>query len=370
MFTRIGSSYIKNIQPAADPAQPENPVPASTAEPIQPAAPSPVDGGPDAFVAKKGFDSSTLLQSTLLASLKADLQPASPLSELKIQGSNLTDPGNAFAVRREHQNYIEADAIFDINRPPFEMVKGRTRPPIFVKGPYDVHEVDMNDVDQNSLGNCYLMASLAAVAKQNPDLIKNMIKDNDDGTYTVTFKYAGQEVPITVTADFPGGITGTNHAGPGDTAAYGKKEIWPLIIEKAYGEFTGRGYNMSGGFAADALTAITGAPTSLLHPFISGFAPGTAFDASFDSLKRDLDSGKPIVFGVGPIKVNGEEVKGPQDGMFGLVGSHAYTLNKLYRDEQGQEWVELFNPWGNTHPQRIPFDQAKYIFSMYVNGRL
>jgi hypothetical protein len=78
-------------------------------------------------------------------------------------------------------------------------------------------------------------------AKNDPERIKNMIRDNDDGTYTVTFKErvlsdppTYMDVPITVNADFPGGLNGTQHAQPGDTAAYGKKEVWPLILEKAY----------------------------------------------------------------------------------------------------------------------------------------
>jgi hypothetical protein len=32
------------------------------------------------------------------------------------------------------------------------------------------------------------MSSLAAIAEANPDVIRNMIKDNGDGSYTVTFK--------------------------------------------------------------------------------------------------------------------------------------------------------------------------------------
>jgi hypothetical protein len=194
---------------------------------------------------------------------------------------------------------------------------------------------------------------------------------NGDGTYTVTFKYAGQDVPITVTADFPGGLGGERHAEPGDTTAYGKQEICPLIIEKAYAEWMG-GYanTANGGFANDVLTAITGQPTARLNPFGGGFAGGTTFDTNFDSLKRDFDSGNPIVFGIGPIKVNGEEVKDAQAEMFGLVGSHAYTLDKLYTDATGQQWVQLYNPWGDTHPQPIPYDQAEMMFDMYVNGRV
>src|SRR5579862_5212879 len=42
-------------------------------------------------------------------------------------------------------------------------------------------------VRQGRLGSCYFHAVIAAIAERRPDAIRNMIKSNADGSYTVTF---------------------------------------------------------------------------------------------------------------------------------------------------------------------------------------
>jgi hypothetical protein len=51
--------------------------------------------------------------------------------------------------------------------------------PIFTREPCP------DDVNQGAIGDCYLMAALAAIARNNPAAIYNMMKDNGDGTVTV-----------------------------------------------------------------------------------------------------------------------------------------------------------------------------------------
>src|SRR5690606_36561200 len=65
----------------------------------------------------------------------------------------------------------------------YELIDGKA----FLSGGGDSNDIDPNDVSQGQLGDCYFIASLAAIARQNPDLIREMIRDNGDGTYTITF---------------------------------------------------------------------------------------------------------------------------------------------------------------------------------------
>ena len=96
----------------------------------------------------------------------------------------------------------------------------------FAQGAGDADAISPNDVTQGQLADCYLLSSLAAVAQARPDLIRNIIKQNSDGSYTVTFS-----IPIggaigsprfvykhseRVTSDFP-----ANGAGGPAYAAYG-----------------------------------------------------------------------------------------------------------------------------------------------------
>lgn len=136
-----------------------------------------------------------------------------------------------------------------------------------------------NDISQAQLGDCFLASSLAVVANQNPTLIRNAIRDNGDGTYTVTFyerqsgflgmSHSYKPVQIKVTPEFPNGeiylkeqkiwVKATPHLTGAD-AINGKQELWPRLIEKAYGQWKAngeatRGYAVlnQGGWGHDGL---------------------------------------------------------------------------------------------------------------------
>lgn len=76
------------------------------------------------------------------------------------------------------------------------------------------------------VGNCEFVASLAAMAQVSPEQLQKMIKDNGDGTYTVTFP--GKE-PITVKAPTRG-----------EMLVYGldsQNGIWAAVLMKAHGQY-------------------------------------------------------------------------------------------------------------------------------------
>jgi len=104
--------------------------------------------------------------------------------------------------------------------------------------------VNIYGVSQGTLGDCYFMASLGAVAHHSPDTIRNMIKENRDGTYTVTFPGAKDE-PITVQP-----ITEAERGIFTGAADHGE---WAAVIEKGYGTYCQKHFwrrtpkNMSGG---------------------------------------------------------------------------------------------------------------------------
>ena len=50
-----------------------------------------------------------------------------------------------------------------------------------------VDGVKGTDPRQNYIGDCYLASGISSLAASSPDVIKNAIKDNHDGTYTVRF---------------------------------------------------------------------------------------------------------------------------------------------------------------------------------------
>jgi len=52
--------------------------------------------------------------------------------------------------------------------------------------------ISAKNIVQGAIGDCYFMASLGAVATWSPGTIQNAIRDNQNGTYTVTLFKTGR----------------------------------------------------------------------------------------------------------------------------------------------------------------------------------
>lgn len=104
--------------------------------------------------------------------------------------------------------------------------------------------IEPEAVRQGVGSNGHFLAVVAAIANSAPELIEKMIKDNKNGTFTVTFPAAPNE-PITVnrpTEAEAGLFNHTSHHG-----------VWVNVLEKAYGKYCQKSmlrravWNVSGG---------------------------------------------------------------------------------------------------------------------------
>jgi hypothetical protein len=202
-----------------------------------------------------------------------------------------------------------------------------------------VDGVNFDDVVQGSIGDCYMVGAFSAVAKANPDAIKNAIKENADGTYTVRFfeksSYGAMKpVQITIDGDLPQSSTGS--------ARYGKSressELWVGVLEKAYAQWKG-GYEAigNGGYPGEVISALTGKSTS--------YSSNKYSDANviFNSIKNGAANSKPMT-----APTHGKESGVDYSGT-GVYAWHVYTVLGA-TEEAGTKFVELRNPWGSTEP--------------------
>jgi hypothetical protein len=248
-------------------------------------------------------------------------------------------------------------------------------PTAFLEGAGDGSAIHPNDVAQGAIGDCYLMAGLMAAAHQNPALLQNLIRDNGDGTYTVTLyeqrMWAGifptgeyEAVEVTVTADFPvgevtrDGVTYqvTPHANYGDEAG-GQTEVWAALIEKAYAERHGGYGEIVGGWPSDAMTALTGMP-STTHG---------ASSLSLEALGEMMDNGYMMSISTRQDGFLGWGFGGASEFYVeqGFVGSHAYTITAV-DVEAGT--VTLQNPWGwNGEGIVVPYEELGNFDDIFVN---
>lgn len=249
----------------------------------------------------------------------------------------------------EHNPVLDPKIGPDHSAPNRSLYNNGTGQPDFSNG----SQPRPDDVKQEGYGDCYFDSTLAALAQQHPDQLKNMIHDNGNGTFTVTFPHqkdngAGNlwglfgddyhDVRITVSdKDLP-----SNGTSSSDGTAK-----WPEVMEAAYAKLRG-GYDAigNGGNPTDAMTALTGKSADYYSP-----------KDGAGKIEQALKDGKLVT-------ISTPESDGDQAGMeagknpHGLVGGHAYTVTGVCTGPDGKQYLELRNPWGFDHPQNIPLDQV------------
>ncbi len=194
------------------------------------------------------------------------------------------------------------------------------------------------DVEQRQLGDCWLLAGLAEVAAQRPDIISNMFINNGNGTWTVRFYVNGRPDYVTVNDQLP-----VNDYGNFVYDAPRDGVLWVALAEKAYaienlmgGVQTGRPGSCSYGalecgFTSWSLAAITGWSSD-------EFSFPT--DATSDDIADALDSGKLVCLGT-----PGKDAWGNLPDIDShLAPGHAYAV--VGYDPSSSYPFHVFNPWG------------------------
>ncbi len=213
-------------------------------------------------------------------------------------------------------------------------------------GPLFKDGVHPSDVAQGQIGNCYFPSALGAVAFHAPEVIQNMIRENGDGTYTVVFKERDwatskyRDVEIKVDGDlyvrpFGGPLYGSTSDPDRST---GGMELWYPLVEKAYAMWKGS-YDAigNGGSASAVIEAVTGRPVGYYTVRESDL------NGVWDTIRRAVDAKQPIAAGTY------SETEGARYTNTGVYGNHSYSVLG-YEEENGERYVKLRNPWGESEP--------------------
>lgn len=219
---------------------------------------------------------------------------------------------------------------------------------IDVTGPFSP-----GDINQGGVNDCWWLADLAAYAntEAGQKWLREHIRDNGNGTYTVTLYQDGKPVQVTVTDYFPAG-TDSN----GEDYPYGARDDrddheanWVSIFEKARASMpdTGSYDAVNGAFsvlnedfgAGGAMATLTGDKASWFSPHT-----GRVSEYGGSELRRDLAEGRPVTLTTA--------FAGPD----GMVPWHVYTVTGV--DSEGK--FILRNPWGPTP------ETAEYLHMTYA----
>jgi calpain family cysteine protease len=215
----------------------------------------------------------------------------------------------------------------------------------------------LDDISQGGLNDCYVFAAMASIVHANPGLINHMIKDNGNGTYTVTFAGTGifSADDQTVSADLVKGKHGNMQ---------GRKALWPLIIEKAYAQEKGGIAKLdTGGNSGSAVDDFVNQSASRFDP------RGKEVAWILAKLAKAQADHKPTTI-LSPKKDDAtKDKKEMSDKIPGLHFWHFYAILEV--DEKAQR-VKLFNPWGHDHPNGDGWiginDLRTFFIEVDING--
>ena len=219
---------------------------------------------------------------------------------------------------------------------------------------FDVSGPQSKDISQGELGDCFLLASLGAIANQNPDKIREIVRANGDGTYSVTLYkkdwlgfYESSDTVVDSTLTLSNGTP--KYARYGQVSPDGKPELWVAMIEKGYAEKNG-GYDEinKGGHPSEAMSQLLGQSSKVYKPA----------DLTLDQLAQKFEAHDAIALASLP----NDQAKGNALYVNGdLVSSHGYYVTGVNKDKGT---ITVKNPWGwEANPtSELSYDEFKSSF--------
>ena len=207
---------------------------------------------------------------------------------------------------------------------------------------------DLTNIAQGDTGDCYFLAALMTVAARSPETILNMVHDNGNGTYSISFhsRYDGVPNPVTVTVNgdlpyrrdkpFENGIENID----------GKNVSWAAIIEKGWAAANGNSYkgiegtdlsNAQDHDVHNGLYAITGEAGIDRNP------GGPMTDVSFAQIAEDFANGL-ITLGT-----SNSDGKLESDHSYALLGVNSSDQTVVVGNPQGGQETLSFDTFQSTN---------------------
>jgi hypothetical protein len=207
----------------------------------------------------------------------------------------------------------------------------RDKPLFSVNGP------TVDDVDQESVGDCWLMAPLGSLALDNPTAVRHMVADFGDGTYGVKL---GNNF-YRVDGDLPtwnATSTDQQYAGLGVGGS-----LWVALVEKAYAihRIGANTYaSLNNGDPADALRAY-----NLTNVGQSYFAAGSNSASVANSVFDHWNAYQSCNICTGTVATGSP-----------LVANHCYSVVSVLRNPAGTVTnILVRNPWGGDNTSGNPY---------------
>ncbi|GAA3736025.1 hypothetical protein HDA32_001307 [Spinactinospora alkalitolerans] len=251
-----------------------------------------------------------------------ELKRTAPLAKLR----ELRDSGAA-RFQEPALHSVEGDPASGASGPPDARYAELDEYRLFAEGDDPVH---WRHIRQQQIGDCWLMATMGAIAAADPGLIREMITANPNGTYTVAFPGAR---PVTVTPDLP------LHDGKPVFAGSDPEQrvIWPAILEKAYAQREGGYGELENWHSGAAMSAFK--PGSGLGDYLPSFLMNPLIRTDVDDLyARFAERGEAMTLSTSPLSGDRPLMREGE-----LVSGHVYFVVAV---DAAADTVTVRNPWG------------------------
>ena len=240
-------------------------------------------------------------------------------------------------------------------------------------------DVEMDDVNQGNVGDCYFMATLASIAHMSPEYIvgkRGMIESLDEENRFFRVKFYdrdGNRVNVDIDNKFWHRNGTPIYAGVGKmkTESNDSYDPWVMAVEKAWAKVNKRGYDGIEGASAD------GKEKERMVEYSYAVTGKTAFYCMTKNVpdrqkllemmqKHVLTDKLPITLYSASSSDPAFTNKDPY-----LVESHAYALSAVHEDGT----FDIFNPWNNhmadedvrgKHYEKVNIDFIKDNFDVVV----
>jgi hypothetical protein len=191
------------------------------------------------------------------------------------------------------------------------------------------NKIELDDINQGAIGNCYFLSSLSAIAEFQERFEKIFVtkKRSENGCYLVRLILQGIPEIVVVDDYFP------VENGRFACATSGKGEIWVQLLEKAYAKVNESYASTIAGLPGEALATLTEAPVvTYIH---KRFAQDQNYQL-WEILKFSDQKNYILCTNTG---------RHEETTKMGLVPCHAYTVISVI-EVDGLKLLKIRNPWG------------------------
>ncbi len=190
-----------------------------------------------------------------------------------------------------------------------------------------------SDVNQDGIGDCYLVATMSAVANADPQWIKDRIDyDPQTGLFDVTLWDGSQWRHMTVTqADIAANLEAGGASGVDNEVA--GAPLWPAVLESAYAKMKAPGQGIAGiqnGVTPPALEALTGNNGDWIIPATEWLTPSQNIDTR---IADALAGNQPVMLSTSVLTDDP------------ITPMHVYSIEAI-SGSGSDAVVTLRNPWG------------------------